>query len=251
VLPVPSYLDRYLSGEREQVWADLLALGPAVRDEPVYPDALAVARETMRRVRHNIELLIPRLRDIGYHFYRYGHDIFPEWSQDEADEVQRLEPVYVPPPPDTADLIAAIEQKGGALPISLRTFCEEVGTVNFCGQHPRWRTVERYLDPLEVHSVQIAFEGCDDWGTDDGQYQMSVPVAPDQYGKEAQSGAGPYVIVLGDAAADSRLHGEPHHTTFVNYLRICFRWGGFPGFERVPNPPLADLAYLTAELLPI
>jgi hypothetical protein len=44
-----SYLERYLTGEHEQVWAELVALGAAVRDEPLYSDALAVARETMRR----------------------------------------------------------------------------------------------------------------------------------------------------------------------------------------------------------
>jgi hypothetical protein len=54
------YLERYLVGEHEQVWAELVALGEAVRDEPVYSDALVVARETMRRARWNIETLIPR-----------------------------------------------------------------------------------------------------------------------------------------------------------------------------------------------
>jgi hypothetical protein len=35
------YLARYLAGEHEQVWDDLVALGPAVREESVYSDALA------------------------------------------------------------------------------------------------------------------------------------------------------------------------------------------------------------------
>ncbi len=65
-----SYLDRYLSGEHEQVWAELVALGAAVREEPLYSDAWAVACETMRRARYNIELLIPRLEAFGYQF---GH----------------------------------------------------------------------------------------------------------------------------------------------------------------------------------
>ena len=52
-----SYLERYRAGEREQVWAELVALGPAVRDEAVFPDAQAVAREMMLRVRCNICLL--------------------------------------------------------------------------------------------------------------------------------------------------------------------------------------------------
>src|SRR5258707_1642579 len=63
-----TYLQRYVAGEHEQVWAELVALGAAAYDEPVHSDALAVARETMRRARANIETLIPRLQRLGYTF---------------------------------------------------------------------------------------------------------------------------------------------------------------------------------------
>ena len=43
-----SFLERYQQGACEEVWADLLALGEQVYTEPLYTDALAVARETMR-----------------------------------------------------------------------------------------------------------------------------------------------------------------------------------------------------------
>src|SRR2546430_2196928 len=83
-----SYLDRYLAGGQKQVWTDLVALGAAVRDEPLYSDALAVARETMRRVRWNIETLIPRLRDIGYEF-GYGWIQPPSNAVYDWDQRQR------------------------------------------------------------------------------------------------------------------------------------------------------------------
>src|SRR5258708_6983758 len=63
-----SFLERYERGEHERVWDELLALGAAVWEGPLYADALAVARETMRRVRHNVELLVPRLRSLGFAF---------------------------------------------------------------------------------------------------------------------------------------------------------------------------------------
>jgi len=66
-----SYLERYVGGEYEQVWDELLALGPVVRQEPLYSDAMAVALETMRRVRSTIEELIQRLLGIGFVF---GYD---------------------------------------------------------------------------------------------------------------------------------------------------------------------------------
>lgn len=62
-------LRRYLAGEHEAVWAELMAMGPSVREAPHLGDAWAVARETMRRARHNVELIIHRLDQIGYRFW--------------------------------------------------------------------------------------------------------------------------------------------------------------------------------------
>ena len=64
-----SFLDRYQNGEREQVWAEMAALGPQVREEPWFEDAWAVARETMRRARCNVERIIERLDGLGYQFW--------------------------------------------------------------------------------------------------------------------------------------------------------------------------------------
>ena len=47
-----SFLTRYLAGDSLEVWADLFALGPAVRAPEYAEDAQAVARTTMQRVRH-------------------------------------------------------------------------------------------------------------------------------------------------------------------------------------------------------
>src|SRR3954451_12374215 len=63
-----TFYDRYQAGEHEQVWSELIALGDAVRHEPVYADAVAVARETMRRAQSNIETLIDRLHALGCQF---------------------------------------------------------------------------------------------------------------------------------------------------------------------------------------
>jgi hypothetical protein len=63
-----SYLARYQAGQHEQVWAELVALGAAVREEPVHSDARAVAQEIMRRVGHNIALIVQRLRALDYQF---------------------------------------------------------------------------------------------------------------------------------------------------------------------------------------
>ena len=52
------FLERYRQGEYQEVWDELDALGAGVRERLVYSEALAVAHETMQRVRHNIEVVI-------------------------------------------------------------------------------------------------------------------------------------------------------------------------------------------------
>jgi hypothetical protein len=59
---------RYQAGEREAVWAEMVALGAAVREPLYFKDAQAVATETMRRARHNFEILIRRLDSLQYRF---------------------------------------------------------------------------------------------------------------------------------------------------------------------------------------
>lgn len=71
-----SYLERYKRGEYETVWLELVALGPAIRQEPLYSEAQAVAREMMQRARYNLALLIERLRKLGYRF----DDEHPTWN---------------------------------------------------------------------------------------------------------------------------------------------------------------------------
>ncbi len=56
-----------------------------------------------------------------------------------------------------------------------------------------------------------------------------------------------YRIVLPNPAADAPVRDELHQTTFINYLRTCFRWGGFPGFEYAEERP-TELAHLVRGL---
>jgi hypothetical protein len=110
-----TYLERYLAGERERVWREIVALGDAVREEPALADAEAVAREMMGRVRRNIERLVLHLRERGYGF-------------------TNAQPV---PTPDenVAGYLAAMEE-WGPLPLALRMFWEIVGEVSLEGAFP-------------------------------------------------------------------------------------------------------------------
>jgi hypothetical protein len=249
---VRSFLKRYMDGEHEQVWAELTALGDQVREESYYDDALAVAHETMRRVRYNIEALIPRLRQLGYDF-GYGWAIDRGvMSPEEAQEMERHEPVLSLPAWDVGRSIEELERRAGTLPFSLRAFYEIVGGVTFIGSHPDGGS--QRLDPIEVESAQVVLE-LDDWmqWSNDKQQDGSCEllIAPDEYHKYRYSGGGSYAIPLLAPSADAPLRYEWHNTTFVNYLRICFRWGGLPGLERAETRPEHELAVLREGLLSI
>jgi hypothetical protein len=246
-----TYLERYLSGEHERVWDDLVTLGAAVRDEPAYTDALAVARETMRRARHNIEVLIARLTALGYEFgYRWlvGRERF---SLAQLDELERHSPRQTMPTPETRHQIDELERRAGILPISLRTFFEVVGGVNLVGQHPEWG--DYGLAALQIESAGQLLE-LDDWGhwTDDKDDlgNCNLPIAPDEHQRYFVSG-NLNTVHLPAAGADAALDGEWHHTTFIGYMRICCRWGGLPGLERSSKLPAYELGLLTPDLLPL
>lgn len=329
------YLERYLAGEYEPVWAELEALGAAVRDEPVYRDALAVARETMRRVRENLEALIPRLVKAGYQFgygwvqppvnasfgwrlrqtYRdlledakleppiltIGRDV-EEQLADRRATMQRLRELDAPAiimqneermlaeleaRPRPAAQLRELEDQVGMLPLSVRAWYEVGGGVHLVGVHPGWVQLlaeaglvdasfwERgfwelgghaAFDPeagrhpmLQLEPLLInALGGHGPVGTDvlfshpvaDGRYSLALtPNVQNAYLEQGQDGFS-YTIEVPCACADAPLLHERHNTTFVNYLRICLRWAGFPGWERLPVRPERDITTLTAGLLP-
>jgi len=65
--------------------------------------------------------------------------------------------------------------------------------------------------------------------------------------KANTSGGDPYQIEVPNASADGILRFECHDLNFVEYLRLVFRFGGFPGYEGMEFPP-PQLAELSADL---
>jgi hypothetical protein len=51
--------------------------------------------------------------------------------------------------------------------------------------------------------------------------------------------------------ADVVLENERHSLPFVSYLRLCFEWGGFPGFEGYDLGLPPEIEELKKHLLPI
>lgn len=240
-----SWLERYLEGEHEQVWAEMTRLGADLRsDAERLAEATAVATETMARARANVEMLVQLLPGIGYVF-----DAAPGF------------PVLEPPSHDVDLRLDALEQRVGHLPLSLRSWYERVGRVNLTGRCGQWGV--EYSDPLVVDApfdyVLWEFEQWEqDRGTEWDPGPFTIDLAPDRLQKANVSG-GAYSMVLPNPGADGPFLSEPHHTTFVGYLRIAFRWGGAPGWDpststgemSAPGPPPEGLLEIARALTPL
>jgi hypothetical protein len=282
------YLERYRAGECQQVWAELLAQGAGIREEPLASEAWAVAQETMRRVRHNIELLIPRLQALGYRFGKAQRVstrmviIDPSRLDEFIEDYLTEYPVLQPPPPETPRLLDALEQRVGLLPLSLRAFYLEVGAVNLTGMPP-WAPRVLDYDPLFIFPLAELVEVVEAWSQDDDedtaeaeQREESAHEGPGEVGdtdlwlspdaphKFRVSGGDPYTMVVPNANIDGVFHDGYHDVSFVEYLRLCLRSGGLtdleheehakenPIFLHTPVPGVAEaLAYLRQDLLPI
>src|SRR5262249_18319004 len=138
-------LRRYMSGECEQVWSELMEMGESVGSPAAIGDAWSVACETMRRVRSNITTIRNRLISMGYQF-------------------RHPDSVCISPEQGIAAKVADFEKDWGGLPLSLRAFYQIVGSVDFSQsdeqlikhRHPaRSKATELQLlgeeDPLVVH----------------------------------------------------------------------------------------------------
>jgi len=55
-------------------------------------------------------------------------------------------------------------------------------------------------------------------------------------------------MAVPETAADAVLLNERHDLLFVDYLRLCCRFGGFPGYEGQDDVP-AEIEELSSGLL--
>jgi hypothetical protein len=246
------YLERYRAGECQQIWAELLAEGAAIREEPLASDAWAVAQETMRRVRHNLELLIPRLQTLGYRFGEIPHAPGHPSEIWERDFVKAY-PVFQPPPPNIARILDELEQRVGILPLSIRAFYQEIGGVNFIGVDP-WADGGVYYDPLFMWPLANVLEERlgEDVERDPGEEgDFLLCFSPDAATKYDESGAENFLMTVPNASIDG-VFDIYKKTTFVEYLRTSLRSGGLSGLEQTEKIDygMNTAAYLRHEPAP-
>ena len=92
------------------------------------------------------------------------------------------------------------------------------------------------MDPLCVDPPGVITYLFEEW-EDDGDNARSgnppfrIDLAPDYLHKANISGGPAYSIELPFLGVDPVFANEAHELPFVDYLRLCFRWAGFPRLE--------------------
>jgi len=251
IKPKGRYLDRYLAGEHKQVWDELIALGSDVRKPRHLEAAKQVAQETMRRVAANVDALVERLLSIDYifkeedpHWYRAAERERPRRGTPKASEVR----ARVPPGPEAQQQLRELEELAGPLPLSLAAFYEIVGSVGLMGYHDTIAPDSggHFLpDPLVVLPLDAMLQEIAS-----GYSEGAITIAPDSFHKANFSGGAPYEMKLPDPRADGELLNESRGLFFVDYLRLAFRHGGFPGYEGIDRDLPPEIAMLSRDLLP-
>jgi hypothetical protein len=199
-----SYLERYTGGEYESVWEELQALGSAVRQEPLYSDALAVARETIRRVRQNIEVLINRLVQIGFTF-GYDHRIQPAFGEHHPAEDRRTYLEMLSWAREQPPVFLAAKQREeetaerGGIPYSIvfdeSKGLEEGGTLAEAEDEMELPTMTSSIDEIEQFvgpvpcSIRAWYEivgGVNFYGYHAGWHQLYCSFLPNDMAKQLQ-----------------------------------------------------------------
>jgi hypothetical protein len=217
-------LKRYLAGEHETVWTEL---GTDAVPKDLQRVAESIATETMRRVRHNLDVLVDRLNSEGFRFANP-----PSPKREDANG--RYGCVRALPRKDTEALIQDIERLAGALPLSVKAFYREVGCINLQGALDDALTTAD--DPLMVSPLEYLPAAWDEWAKTPEHERDVNPFAwefaPDGLHKQNVSGGAPFRIVLPSPGADGLVQEENWRiVSFVSYLRTSLKWAGFPGLR--------------------
>ena len=150
------------------------------------------------------------------------------------------------PVPEDEAIFQEIERIAACpIPPSLQAFWRIVGGINFVWDYncdvplPGFGTDIPLdeMDPLCIDppaAVTHVFETWEDQKNvpdPDLIDPFHVDLAPDHLHKANISGGPPYGVELPFLGADPILHGERHGLPFMDYLRMSFRWAGFPGLQ--------------------
>lgn len=231
-------VERYKNGERQQALNEVFLMGKSAFYPQNFSKVDALLTEIFERVAYNLDVIYKALKQLNYEFYnkrKYNHNSF----------TPRHKPL-----PNTDELLKKLCDAVGVfghVPLSLVYFYKIVGGVNFAWDYDKDPNILwEMADPIQVSSLDdlVSYVCYEYWEEDMQQYfnDPEFPVAflefsADDLHKDNISGGAPYSIqITKERSIDSKVLNESNNTTFINYLRICFEYGGFPGMEVQERP---------------
>ena len=215
-------LRRYEAGEFYAVWQEIGSipnLEGHLRDE-----VLSIAKAAMHRVARNADLLADRLSAAGW----------KPLSPDLAELRTR------PSAEDEVVFAQIAKTSGGPVPPTLLAFWKVVGGINFVWDYEGGESVPDLgvdlpmdeMDPLCVDSARGITDLFEEWEEQKGHSDtFRIDLAPDHWHKANVSGGSPYAVLVPFLGADPIFTDERHALPFLDYLRLAFKWAGFPGLE--------------------
>jgi hypothetical protein len=216
---MPNLIERYMNGEHREVWHELRQTGALNVD-----DARIVATETMRRVARNANRIAARLNACGW---RSLSGALRSRTRDSDQQIiQRIERFTEAP-----------------VPVSLQAFWLNVGGIDFVWDYKSKRSIPQLIselamdamDPLCVDPPEAANFLIEEWKDQSNSFvaPYRIELSPDHLHKMNISGGSPYGIDVPFSGADPVFHDDRHELPFVDYLRHCFRFAGFPLLDRI------------------
>ncbi|NDV65020.1 SMI1/KNR4 family protein [Bacteroides sp. 224] len=208
------YLFEYRDGRQAEIWEELMANNNLSKAILPLKDIHAVLKETIRMAKININIIFGQLQACGYQFNS-------ETSVKEPDaEIE-----------SKIETLKNLIKPYGYLPLSLEFFLRYAGSVNFI---PSWKSKlpYQYADSLYIADIDeiIVLAEAREWDEEEDDSPLYLEISPDYYHKDNVSGGMPYGIeITREPQIDSRLLNTPYGDLyFIDYLRLCFDWGGFP-----------------------
>ena len=217
----------------EDVWSKIREYSPG--------EAQQLVDWTVSRIKHNTMLVASRLEQMGFEFFLKPGYRTDELAKYDDEALERMSQTLKRKPP-----------------LLLETFYREIGCIAFNGRakpqsrissiFPTEHVSERveFFTPIDTNPLPIALpeleEMLEDLDEDQTEGVLGLSVFSDGYHMGEISGGPPLCVLLSDTSTDPQLYFDidtdsPAGLTFLQYLRLGFRYGGFFGLTRQGELP--------------
>ena len=216
-------VERYTQLAERVVWNEMIAQENVAMNRDDLAEIQQVMTIMIHRVKFNLQYIYQALQQYGFEF------------SDFAEHPKQTQPLIFEPNDITQPLftLEAKYTEYGFFPLTILEFYKHIRQVDFRGFFPN-RKCQAFLDAFMMVPIHQLIEQ-DGYHDDYGVY-----LSPEAGFKENVSSNGLYGIELTtNQQIDSRFLGffddpaveKQEEILFIDYLRLCFKWAGFPGLE--------------------